>query len=67
MKFKLVREVDGIVGVYDGKRGRTGDVFEFTGPFEDKANRNPDFEQVSDDTTTKRRRGRPAKTGKKAK
>lgn len=46
MKFKFIKQVEGEVGVYDGKSVKTGGVVEFEGRYAEKALNNPDFEAV---------------------
>ena len=46
MKFKLIKEVEGLVGAYGHENIKTGDVIELEGFFAEKARNNPDFAEV---------------------
>jgi len=48
VKFKFIKKVDGEVAGYQGKTHKTGDVVEFTGPFIEKAKKNPNYELVQE-------------------
>jgi len=65
MKFKFIKQVEGEVGVYDGKSCKTGDEVEFEGRYAEKALNNPDFESEEDeaDETGEESEEDEAKTG----
>lgn len=46
MKFKFVKNVEGSVPTYNGKKVKTGQEIDLSGHFAEKAKKNPDFEQV---------------------
>ena len=46
MKFRFIKKVEGEVALYQGKKASTGQTVEFTGFFEQKALKSPDFEVI---------------------
>ncbi len=64
MRFELVKQVDGKVNAYEGKRMQTGDAVEFSDVFSEKAAKNPDYKRVgigNDKDTPKRKYTRKVK------